>query len=368
VARHALGFASIADIIAMMGGKLTTANTLDEIGSVEADGARVYWSAWRELPVRFPRADLVRTPEHWRTFGPRRSPLSGGTGRRAVTPGNAMANYLYAILESEARLSAAALGLDPGLGFLHVDSGVRDSLACDLMEAARPACDEYLARWLLDKPLRRDWFFEDADGTCRLTSAFAVELSKTAPMWARAIAPWAERITAMLSGSLRRGPIGASPPTRLTQRNRRAVHTDADAPEPRPVQTPTLCQDCGTPVRPGRSFCVHCGVIFTTKQFRAVAAQGRALAHSPTAQSHRAATQRRNRATELAWKPSEQPRWLTEDAYRSRILPKLATISVSRLATVLVVSLGYAQHIKRGLRRPHPRHWVTLARLVGLSQ
>ena len=39
--------------------------------------------------------------------------------------------YLYALLESEARLAAACLGLDPGLGVLHVDTSARDSLACD---------------------------------------------------------------------------------------------------------------------------------------------------------------------------------------------------------------------------------------------
>jgi CRISPR/Cas system-associated endonuclease Cas1 len=48
-----------------------------------------------------------------------------------------MLNYLYAIVEFEARLAAAELGLDPGLGVLHKDTPNRDSLACDL--PARPA-------------------------------------------------------------------------------------------------------------------------------------------------------------------------------------------------------------------------------------
>ena len=48
------------------------------------------------------------------------------------------------MLESEARLAAAALGLDPGLGVLHVDSGSRDSLALDLLEPVRPQVDSYL--------------------------------------------------------------------------------------------------------------------------------------------------------------------------------------------------------------------------------
>jgi CRISPR/Cas system-associated endonuclease Cas1 len=33
-----------------------------------------------------------------------------------------MLNYLYAVLESEARLAASALGLDPGLGVMHADT------------------------------------------------------------------------------------------------------------------------------------------------------------------------------------------------------------------------------------------------------
>lgn len=72
-----------------------------------------------------------------------------------MNPPNAILNYLYAILEAEARLAIAALGLDPGLGFLHFDTRTRDSLACDVLEPVRPEVDAYLlqcpahgdARW-----------------------------------------------------------------------------------------------------------------------------------------------------------------------------------------------------------------------------
>jgi CRISPR/Cas system-associated endonuclease Cas1 len=50
-----------------------------------------------------------------------------------------MLNYLYAVLESETRLACAALGLDPGLGVLHVDAQCRDSLAFDVMELRKTA-------------------------------------------------------------------------------------------------------------------------------------------------------------------------------------------------------------------------------------
>ena len=76
-------------------------------------------------------------------------------------------NYLYAILESESRLALATLGLDPGIGVLHNDLRSRDSLACDLMEPVRPKVDELLLQ-LLTGQLRREWFFEQRDGNCRL--------------------------------------------------------------------------------------------------------------------------------------------------------------------------------------------------------
>lgn len=49
-----------------------------------------------------------------------------------------MLNYLYAMLEAETRFAASTLGLDPGIGVMHVDVPYRDSLALDLMRD-RPA-------------------------------------------------------------------------------------------------------------------------------------------------------------------------------------------------------------------------------------
>src|SRR5207245_8418665 len=120
-----------ADTIARFRVALPNTTRLDEIRFLESQGAAAYWFAWRDLPITFPKADLIRVPDHWRVFGTRKSPLSGSP-RLATNPANAMLNYLYALLESEARLAAAALGLDPGLGVIHVDTPALDSLACAL--------------------------------------------------------------------------------------------------------------------------------------------------------------------------------------------------------------------------------------------
>src|SRR2546427_2883164 len=191
VARHKLLDSTTADVIAQFRAEVPTADCFTTIRLIESQAARAYWSAWSTLPINFPKNDLSRVPEHWRTFGARVSPLTGSP-RLAVNPPNAILNYLYSVLESEARLAAAALGLDPGLGVLHVDTPARDSLACDLMEPIRPQVDAYLLDWITREPIRRQWFFEKRDGNCRLMGPFAVQLAETAPAWGRAVAPVAE--------------------------------------------------------------------------------------------------------------------------------------------------------------------------------
>jgi CRISPR/Cas system-associated endonuclease Cas1 len=90
--------------------ELAEASSIEAVRSVEAKGAKVYWATWRGLGVMFPRQDLQRVPEHWRTFGSRISSLTASP-RRATNPVNAILNYLYALLEVQARLAAAKLGL-----------------------------------------------------------------------------------------------------------------------------------------------------------------------------------------------------------------------------------------------------------------
>jgi CRISPR-associated endonuclease Cas1 len=178
--REVLRDSATADRIASTRSRLGGATTVQSIRQIEALAAQDYWWAWRDLPVNFPTADLHRVPEHWRTFGTRKSPITGSP-RLAVNPANAILNYMYALLESEARLAAVAMGLDPGIGFLHVDTDARDSLACDLMEAGRPQVDAFLLDWVLNQPLRREWFFEQRDGSCRLMATFTTRLSQSSP-------------------------------------------------------------------------------------------------------------------------------------------------------------------------------------------
>src|SRR5215204_3106440 len=86
----------------------------------------------------------------------------------------------------------------PGLGVLHADTDARDSLACDLMEPIRPHVDAFVLNWLARQPFRREWFFEQRNGNCRLMAVFSERLSQTASTWAQAVAPVAERVVKTL--------------------------------------------------------------------------------------------------------------------------------------------------------------------------
>src|SRR5215469_5805846 len=67
------------------------------------------------------------------------------------------------------------------------------------------------------------------------------------------------------------------------------------------------------------------------------------------------------------WDPSSLPSWLTEQCYVEQIQPLLRGKKVREIAAVMQVSQPYAAFVRSGRRRPHPRHWQVLARLVGVS-
>jgi CRISPR-associated protein Cas1 len=220
VAREQLHDAATAQSIAAARHTLNAADTLASIRQIEAQAALTYWSGWHAVPVLFPRSDLARVPDHWRVFGARRSPISNSP-RTASNPPNAVLNYLFSVLEAETRLALVALGLDPGLGVLHVDTNARDSLALDVMEVVRPQVEAYVLQWLLREPFHRGWFFEMPNGQCRLMGELAVKLAETATVWRTAIAPVAEWVASTFWAAVPKPDGSPRLPTRLTQRHRR---------------------------------------------------------------------------------------------------------------------------------------------------
>jgi CRISPR-associated endonuclease Cas1 len=365
VARHKLLVSETADTIARFRKELSQADSPEAIRQVESLAAGAYWSAWRALPITFPRKDEPRLPAHWRVFGARVSPLTGSP-RLAVNPPNAILNYLYAVLESESRLGAAALGLDPGIGVLHVDTPARDSLACDLMEAVRPQIDGFLIDWLTRETLKREWFFEQRDGNCRLMASIAVRLSETAPTWGRAVAPIAEWVAGTLWSRERKPIRDVALPTRLTQRHKREAKGKSPLPPPiPPPRRENLCRGCGKVIRIGRTNCGECAIGGATERLISAASLGRVAAQSSESRAKHAASRQRHAEACSAWDASTQPAWLTGEVFTQQIQPLLKKISTSAIRSRIGVSRWYAGRIRQG-HRPHQRHWQALAELVGV--
>jgi len=364
VASDGLGNEPAASAIRRLRTDLAGAQSIDTVRLIESQGAKVYWSAWRTLPIMFPKSDLRRVPDHWRAFGSRVSPLTGSP-RLATNPANAILNYLYAVLEAETRLAAATLGLDPGIGVLHVDTHYRDSLACDLMEPIRPDVDAFVLNWLRREPLPRSNFFEQRDGNCRLMANFTSTLSQTAATWARLVAPIAEWFAREISNL--NGKRQYNVPARLTQRNKREVRGGNPLPATNLSFTPKrLCRDCGKEIAYRASHCKSCVKGILSTHITEAAQAGRIAAHTPEAEAKRAATQQVNAQARYAWKSTDQPAWLTAEFYAKNVQPNLVSISGSSIAKQLNVSYSYADDIRKG-RIPHPRHWKTLAELANLK-
>jgi CRISPR-associated endonuclease Cas1 len=359
-----------ADAIARFRDELTRADGLDHVRLIESQAARCCWQSWSLVRISWPRKDEVRVPEHWKRFGSRISTLTRSP-RLASTPPNALLNFLYSLLESESRLSAAAMGLDPGLGFLHMDTANRDSLACDIMEPIRPRCDAFVLNWLQTEPLRRSDFWEDRNGNCRIGSKLAIKLCETSDTWRRLVAPVAEHVAQEIWSSVSK-PTSASKlaaqliATRLTQSRRRAVK-GSDVPAVKAPKPEKICPGCGATRREGRH-CPSCGREVSREELIESAKVGRLVAQSPKSQGKRSETQRRHRAAQQAWRSSPKLASLTEETYTGKIQPSLAGVTISALSSTLGVSEPYAADIRAGRRRPHQRHWLALAELVGVTE
>jgi hypothetical protein len=138
-------------------------------------------------------------------------------------------------------------------------------------------------------------------------------------------------------------------------------------PAERPPRPLRICRACGASLNRGQNHCASCAIPVSRERFVEVARKGRVASHTHDAEARRSETQRRHAAEQKAWQPSQQPAWLDEKTYREKIQPRLAGITVPTISTALGISEPYATDIRAGKRRPHPLHWQTLARLVGVS-
>jgi CRISP-associated protein Cas1 len=246
----------IAELIINLAAQLDDATNAVQLLGIEGAAAAAYWSLWVDMPLRFVRRE--QAPEHWRSFGRRNSPLGRKNTRNAVTPANAVLNYLYGILASELTIALTGVGLDAGLGIFHTDAARRASLTYDAMEAVRPRVDGWLAAWLADASFSKRDFYEESDGTIRITRPLTSHLAMTAPIWR----PAAQGVASWLARALTEGlPENCRPytPLPVLPAPRRAWQG---------MPLPKTCVECGKALgTKQRKFCSEvCSVSFRMAQ------------------------------------------------------------------------------------------------------
>lgn len=353
-----------------------SASTIANLTTVEAQAASRYFTAWaNHITLRFARNHQDRVPTHWQWFVARSSLIHPSTGARdAADPINAMLNYGYALAQAECTIAIRALGLDPGLGVIHTDKPARDSFALDLIEPLRPVVDDLILQLIDRRFFTADDFVEDGRGGCRLTPALASELTGLMPELARVAAVHAERLLATFTGSAT-GRV--QPKTPLTKANWRQANSQTARPPEEPTLTAVAaCEICGVLLDGGQRR--HCGPCWQkrreelgaerTAARNAKLAQLRAEGKDPRgtkqAVTRRSATLKKMNAEHRAWQPTPEEEALDNDWYDTVIAPRLQEVSVRTIQLGLGVSDGGASKIRRGVYRPHKRHWVRLRELL----
>jgi len=126
---------AVADRLADALPKLGSAADTDSARGYEGDAARIYFEVFKHL-VRQNRDDF--TP-------------NGRTRRPPLDRMNALLSFLYGLLRHDCAAALQAAGLDPSVGFLHVDRPGRPGLALDLMEEFRPLIADRIALTLVNR-------------------------------------------------------------------------------------------------------------------------------------------------------------------------------------------------------------------------
>jgi CRISPR-associated protein Cas1 len=114
---------------------IPTCNSTSELMAFEGSAAKVYFGVFNQLILQ------QRDEFHF----------EGRSRRPPLDNMNSLLSFLYTLLVNEAISALEAVGLDPYVGFLHVDRPGRPSLALDLMEELRPVFADRLALSLVNR-------------------------------------------------------------------------------------------------------------------------------------------------------------------------------------------------------------------------
>ena len=128
-------------------GIISESSTTDGLRGIEGRAAKDYFNVFGDMIIRNKDSFFFDT----RT---RRPPLDRM---------NALLSFVYTLLMSDCVAALQGAGLDPYVGFMHVDRPGRPSLALDLMEEFRPAIADRFALSLVNTGAIKPGDFEEQE-------------------------------------------------------------------------------------------------------------------------------------------------------------------------------------------------------------
>jgi hypothetical protein len=293
---------------------------------------------------------------------------SASANRKAERPVNALANYCYALLETEAVLACHAVGLDEGLALIHRDARGRQSLALDFMEPARPVVDTFVLDLIQRRTFRRCDFTETADGHCRILAPLTHELAEMMPIWAEALAPVAERVAHTLGLAMEGRYTAVTPLTMARQRKAQAVVKARKEAAKSPAKSEVARQRSSDKSRRTLWSCPDCGgAVSNHRHVRCDACIDADPRQTPELRGRRAAAISSRRRKEAQWEDANPEVYWDPDYLDREIQPRLGTMRLQDIMEVCGVSKGTASCWRSGKWTPHPSHWAALAELVGVK-
>ncbi len=108
--------------LAIKQGQVIIAHEMNYLRGIEGEAAQAYFGVFDQM--------IVTQKDHFY--------LEGRNRRPPLDNVNALLSFTYVLLMHEVRAALESVGLDPCVGFLHVDRPGRQSLALDMMEELRP--------------------------------------------------------------------------------------------------------------------------------------------------------------------------------------------------------------------------------------
>lgn len=136
-----------AEILSERQKQVLRAENLDKLRGIEGDAANTYFGIFNHLIIS-QKEDFF---------------INGRTRRPPKDKVNALLSFVYSLLALEVQSAIEATGLDPYVGFLHVDRPGRPGLALDLMEEFRPYLGDRLVLTLINRRQINAKGFQDID-------------------------------------------------------------------------------------------------------------------------------------------------------------------------------------------------------------